>query len=343
MNRPAILVASFVAALIALVTLSPKNTPTNVPPEQFVSPIHYEETIAPQPIQISNKSPGYLPYSGIITQLKKWNKEAPAITEFGTYGESSQGVPLTWLRVGEGNKKVLITAAIHGNEPLSTSTVMAFIGNLLDGYGKNDEITNLIDNREIYFIPVVCPDSYPKSRYVDGTDPNRNFLAKNPVTPIKCLKDFFLEKKFNAAMSCHTWGRVFLTPYGEKYDIPPNQQDYQRIIGEMCEMTKKQPVSFTEAEAGVIYRTTTSPFSHKFDPVNIANHYKTIRTCEMYSQPFSGGECDWFYKHGAFTIVMEMGLHQRIPSIKDTTTEFDMTWNAFLHFLKEAPLVEIKQ
>ena len=29
--------------------------------------------------------------------------------------------------------------------------------------------------RDIYFIPVVSPDSYPKSRIVDKVDPNRDF------------------------------------------------------------------------------------------------------------------------------------------------------------------------
>jgi hypothetical protein len=39
---------------------------------------------------------------------------------------------------------------------------------------------------------------------------------------------------------------------------------------------------------------------------------------------------------------MEMGQHQRIPSMEDTRVEFEMTYRAVLTFINEAPMVELK-
>ena len=57
-------------------------------------------------------------------------------------------------------------------------SIIAYSGLLLSEYGKNDRITKILDTAEIYFVPVVSPDSYPYSRTVEGVDPNRNFPTK---------------------------------------------------------------------------------------------------------------------------------------------------------------------
>lgn len=275
-------------------------TPPQPEPEKFPS--------------ISIKIPEYQNYDQIIAQLNKWKEESAGLASVGTYGKSSKGKDLYYIRVkkNEGKKKVLITAGIHGNEPLSTSTVMGYIGTLLSEYGKNPEITELIKEREIFFIPVICPDSYPHSRACDGEDPNRNFPTlrepnKASIPPIQALRSFFLEQKFNAAWSGHTFGRMYLTPWGDNTAVSPNEADFQRIVGEMGKLA----------------------------------NYRVIRACQIYGSPIYGTEVDWYYRNGAFAIVVEYGTHQSIPSKQDIQSEFDRTWKAFLLFTKEAPLVVI--
>lgn len=43
-----------------------------------------------------------------------------------------------------------------------------------------------------------------------------------------------------------------------------------------------------------------------------------------------------------FSIVMELGTHQQIPSDSDIKAEFDRTFQSILFFFKEAPLVNLK-
>lgn len=92
--------------------------------------------------------------------------------------------------------------AHHAREPISAEMVLTILDHLLDNYGSDPAITNLIDNSQIWFIPLVNPDGhkivfdetniwYRKnirdnngngyldyggwSGYPDGVDPNRNY------------------------------------------------------------------------------------------------------------------------------------------------------------------------
>lgn len=275
-----------------------------------------EEPTYPETPTIATVIPEYLPYNKVVEQLDTWHKEAPKLTERGTYGKSSQKKDLHYIRVtnldGKPKKKVLITGCIHGNEPLATTVVMGYIGTLLANYGKDQEVTDLLNTRDIYFVPVVSPDSFPNSRIVDGVDPNRDFPGPSKpnhqsVPPVKALQDLFSKHQFNAVISGHTFGRVLLTPYGDRTEVCPNAPDYSRIIGWMSSLC----------------------------------NYRVQRACEMYSRPIYGTEVDWYYRHGAFAIVMEFGTHQRIPTKDDIRSEFDRTYKGFLYFLKEAPQIKI--
>lgn len=307
----------FILAIIDKGIDNSQNTPRYIQPQY---PPHYppQKPIAPQlrNPEITTQIPDYLNYQDTVQQLKKWNSEAPDFTKIGTYGKSSQGEDLYYLKIeadrgtNEYKPVVLITACIHGNEPLSASAVMGYIGTMLGTYGKDKEATDLIDSRIIYFIPVASPDSYPRSRHVDGVDPNRDFPtrdnpSKKSVPPIEALKDFFLSIKPKAVISGHTWGRIYLTPWGDQTSKCDDDAEYRKIIGEMGRLSK----------------------------------YKMQRACEMYNQPIYGTEVDWYYRNGSFSIVMEFGTHQRVPSRSDIQEEFDRTYKAVLYFIQHAPLV----
>lgn len=56
--------------------------------------------------------------------------------------------------------EVLYTALTHAREPQGMMTVLYFMWWLLQNYGTNPEATYLVNNRQMYFIPVVNPDGY---------------------------------------------------------------------------------------------------------------------------------------------------------------------------------------
>lgn len=314
------IIVGLLGAIITVggIKLEKKQSQQSLPKQQQFIPLPKETPpVVAQTPKISNVLPDYLDYSKIIAQLKQWNQEAQDLTEINTYGKSNKGNELYYIQITNKLKKepkpvVLIHACIHGNEPLATSCIMGYIGNLLNGYNKDQTITKLIDSRNIYFIPVLSPDSYPNSRFVDGVDPNRDY--PNPLQPnrqsstqVKAVQDLFLKIKPKAVLSGHTFGRVYLYPYGYQYEQCPHANEYKRILQQMGK----------------------------------TSNYKIKRACEIYNSPIYGGELDWYYLNGAFSIVCEFGTHQRIPTKQDIKIEYDATWTGFLYFIQEAPLVEI--
>lgn len=260
---------------------------------------------------------GYQSYEEIISTLREWEKKAPDLVEIGTYGKTTKGTDQYYIKISNefapASKSVLLTACIHGNEPWSTSTSVACFGRILASYGKDEELTELVNSTTIYLIPVVSPDSYPGNRMVDGVDPNRNFPTLNDpdresVTPVKNLQEFFLKTKPNGVLAGHTYGRIFLIPWGDSTKDNPNLEDYERVASDMS---------------------------------NLAD-YRYQRACHMYNRPIYGTEIDWYHRHGAFAMVIEFGLHQRKPSIEETRNEMERTFPAIIHFIKNSVEVEIK-
>lgn len=315
MRKPLLVLIAIMLSLGALSNYKNKShQPKIVDVIREGTPISAEDLI-PQSYSITTQIPDYQNYPEIVSQIKEWEQEAPDIVEVATYGISSKDKELYFIRINsspEDKPVVLITASIHGNEPHSTSTIMAFIGTLLHEYGRVPTITELVDTRDIYFVPVVSPDTYPRSRHVDGVDPNRDFpTIRNPnkrsVPPVRALQTLFKQIQPNAVISGHTFGRVYLTPWGDQSRLCPHEDEFQRIVGKMAELSG----------------------------------YRMQRACQMYGHPIYGTEVDWYYRNGAFAIVMEFSTHQRRPTHKEIERELIMTREAILHFIQEAPLVEI--
>lgn len=252
---------------------------------------------------------GYKSYEEIIEIFKVWEAAAPDLIEIKTYGSSTKGIPLYFIKISNeynpAQKTQLLTSCIHGNEPLSASVMLAIVGKIIFSYGQDKESTEIINNNTIYFVPIVSPDSYPYKRYVDNVDPNRNFPTtqnniKESIKPIKCLQELFLKIKPEKVLSGHTYGRILLFPWGEKKENVSNYEEYKKASQKMSELSG----------------------------------YKSMKICDLYGKTIEGTESDWYHKNGSFAMVIEFGLHQKKPSYNDTNKELEKTYSSVLYFIK---------
>ncbi len=123
---------------------------------------------------------GYLTYDELMTELDSMYaeygdiiSERAAIDTFQTH----EGRPIYWLKIsdnptvdeGEEEPQVLYTGLHHSREPMSMTQMIYYMHFLLENYGKDEWITFLIDNTEMYFIPCVNPDGYV---YNEETNPD---------------------------------------------------------------------------------------------------------------------------------------------------------------------------
>jgi hypothetical protein len=123
---------------------------------------------------------GFLTYQQFLDEVDAMAAQYPnlitpraAISTFQTY----EGRNLYWLKISDNpgtdeddsEPEVLYTAVHHAREPNSLSEVIFYMWYLLENYATNDEVKYLVDNTEMYFVPMVNPDGYT---YNEVNDPN---------------------------------------------------------------------------------------------------------------------------------------------------------------------------
>lgn len=147
---------------------------------------------------------GYYTYAEILDELDRMAIQYPHLVSqkqpIGSF-RTAENRPIYWLRISDhpgeekpGGKQILYTALHHAREPMSVVSVLYYMWYLLENYEKDPEIKALVNNTELYFVPVVNPDGViynevqspnggglwrkNRSRNEDGTfgvDLNRNY------------------------------------------------------------------------------------------------------------------------------------------------------------------------
>ncbi|WP_290627531.1 M14 family metallopeptidase [Altibacter sp.] len=133
---------------------------------------------------------GYLTYQELLDQLDAMKNLYPDlittkanISNFLTEGQPDAsttppigGNGIKWVKISdnpdstsEGEPQILYTAIHHAREPASLSQLVFFMWYLLENYDTDPEVQSILNNTELYFVPVINPDGY---LYNEKTNPN---------------------------------------------------------------------------------------------------------------------------------------------------------------------------
>jgi hypothetical protein len=119
---------------------------------------------------------GFRTYSEVVRDIFEIHTDHPNITtEPFSIGRSIEGRELYVIKVSdnptieEDEPEIFFNALIHAREPIGMTIIMELINCLTDRYGRDHRITYLVDNREIFFLPVLNPDGYT---YNEHTNPH---------------------------------------------------------------------------------------------------------------------------------------------------------------------------
>ncbi|MCH9661019.1 MAG: immune inhibitor A [Bacteroidetes bacterium] len=141
---------------------------------------------------------GYFTYQEMLDELDEMQSAYPNlitakenISNFITEGQPDNstsppigGNGIKWVKISdnpnannEGEQQILYTAIHHAREPNSLSQLIFYMWYLLENYDTDPEIQSIVDNTELYFVPVINVDGY---LYNEKTDPNGGgFWRKN--------------------------------------------------------------------------------------------------------------------------------------------------------------------
>ncbi len=107
----------------------------------------------------------YYTYEQINQALVELNKAYPALTTLQLIGQSDEGrdiwsIILNNPKTGKDSEKpaIYIDGNIHGNEIQASEVALYFVDYVLQNYGKNQKVTEMLDRVAVYCIPSVNVD-----------------------------------------------------------------------------------------------------------------------------------------------------------------------------------------
>ncbi|MBK7141107.1 MAG: immune inhibitor A [bacterium] len=221
---------------------------------------------------------GFRTFAQIVALLDSLSAARPDImTAKFSIGQSVEGEEIWVVKVSdnpnvdENEPEVFYNSYIHAREPAGAAALLNVLRHLIANYGIDPEVTDIVDTRELYFMPVVNPDGvkYNESTNPDGgglwrknrrntgsafgVDLNRNFAFKWGYDDIgsspsassevyrgpsafseietQLLRDFVISRNFSVCNNIHTYSNLVIWPYG--YDrIYSHQEDFFQELGD---------------------------------------------------------------------------------------------------------------
>ncbi|KAM3593883.1 uncharacterized protein V6R79_024446 [Siganus canaliculatus] len=185
-------------------------------------------------------------------------------------GNTYEGRTLTVLKVGNpGYNKpaIFLDCGIHAREWISPAFCQWFVKEALDTYGSDSEMTSLLNQMDIFVLPVINADGYAYTHTTNrmwrktrsrssgsscvGADPNRNFDAgwctmgasSSPCSDTFCgyspeseievknVANFIRRNKsiIKAYLTVHSYSQLLLFPYSYSYDLAENHSELMSV------------------------------------------------------------------------------------------------------------------
>jgi carboxypeptidase T len=230
-------------------------------------------TGGPQPAGLFDN---YLTYDATIAYLQTLAAEHPDIAQYYDLGATWDGHRVAALKISDNvteselaEPAVLFDGLQHAREWIALMVPLYIADWLVSNYETDYQARRLVDNLEIWVVPMVNPDGYEFSRTNDrywrknrrdngggiyGVDLNRNWgrwwgeagASHSPSSPTYCgpsafsepetqiLRDLILSRSnLRAMIDFHSYGEYIVYPWGHIPDSPPDEGLYIQLGGEI--------------------------------------------------------------------------------------------------------------
>jgi hypothetical protein len=256
-------------------------------------------------IDVDGNLGAYHTYEEMVEEMSLIAERYPEITrliDIGDSWEKTQGMAdrdIWAIKISDNpdleedaEPDVLIVGCHHARELISVEIPLAIVRALTDKYPADARIKYLVDNREVWIIPMLNPDghvyveevnsTWRKNRNTNGNsnslyqgvDLNRNYGFKwgydntgsSPQTKsetyrgtapfsepeTQAIKDLIEEHDFALGLSYHSYGNLFLFPWGYIDEDTEDNAVFERLGRIYC---KQNEYIYGNAKDGIIYNT----------------------------------------------------------------------------------------
>ena len=218
----------------------------------------------------------YHTYEEVNAEMDSIEALYPSICMVDSIGDTWEGRTIYGIKVSdnvattEDEPRVLYCGMHHAREVITSEIPLYILFHLVDNYGTDPRITGLVDDLEIWIIPMVNPDGREYVEHVgdwrknrrdngDGTwgvDLNRNYgyewgydddgsspdpgastyrgpyAFSEPET--EAIKNFCEAIQFSTGISYHSSGNLIIYPWGYDYVINDEADVFQGLADSMA-------------------------------------------------------------------------------------------------------------
>jgi len=299
---------------------------------------------------------GYHDYAEMTTAIHEIAESNPEIAQLFSIGRSFEGRELWAAKVSdhvgtdEDEPEVLFDGGMHGREHMSTEMAVALFRNLVDGYGRTERITDMVNRTETTIIFNLNPDG---SEYDHGSDSILSWRKNRQPTPGSTEIGTDINRNFG-----YRWGTNPLnaSPSAWTYRGPaawstPEASAFKRYVdGRVVAGEQQIRVHVTFHQHGRIvlypYGYTKGAVPDADDHARLAAMAAEMGELSGYAHAQSshdeihvGNQMDWLYAtYQIMTFTLEMGDAFAMPD-EAIPTETARNMDAAYYAIEQAALL----
>ncbi len=305
---------------------------------ELISP---EEGVSP----LNTFDPQYHTYAELVSELRQItakHSQIATLHDIGDTWEKTQGkanrdlwaVHINGKGVAEQKPGIVFLGNHHARELATVEIPLMLIKLLTDNYGRDAEITRLLDTRDIWIVPMVNPDGHIKAEAGQnwrknthehgrhtGTDLNRNYghhwgergASSSPSSDTfrgasafsepetQAVRDFLLaHKNLTIMMSYHSFSDLILYPWGYTKQRNPNAKLVE-IGQKLGELTGYRP-----QQAADLYVASGITDDYTFGELGLMSYTTEIGSWgDGFDPPYSRVKDFWNENRGAALYLID--------------------------------------
>ena len=279
----------------------------------------------------------YPTYDQYVGYMVAFANNYPAICRLDTIGTTVQGRLLLAVKISdsvhsdEAEPQMFYTSSIHGDETTGYVLMLHLIDHLLSNYGTDPDITDMINNTEIFINPLANPDGtyhggnstvYGAVRYnANSIDLNRNYPdpqfgqhpdgnAWQPETV--AFMNYATINRFSLSTNFHGGSEVFNYPWDTWSKLTADDDWWQFVGREWADTV------------------------HKYSPAGYFTDFNNGITNGYAWYTLNGGRQDYMnYFQNCREVTVEISNIKTLP-VNQLLSYWGYNYHTFLNYIREA-------
>lgn len=150
---------------------------------------------------------GYYNLNEMIAKLDEMVTSYPALVSKFSIGTTIEGRTIWCVKISdnaaadENEPEVLYTGLHHAREAMSIHNLIFFMQYILQNYTADSRISNIINNRELYFVPCVNPDGWNYNCTINPNGGGMHRKNRRDISPTQTNKGVDLNRNYSVGFA----------------------------------------------------------------------------------------------------------------------------------------------